>query len=108
MGNQIGVSSLTKIYLKLNGCKFELTISEAEQLRDQLIAQLSNVPPAAPDQPSVPHQAPWNWPQQWPWGPGVVPGDSPSGPLFPLSCGALWEVRPQDLPQYVSDSPASS
>lgn len=102
MTNKIDVSSTTKLSLKLNGESFELTLDEAEQLRDQLTTQLSALRAVK----STPQPQPWNWPRTWPWGPGVAPGDAPENP-FPLACGALWEVRPSDLPQYTAGSSVS-
>lgn len=102
MSNQITVTSTTKLTLNLNGASFEITLDDAEQLCAQLSAQISVLRAAKP----TPQPQPWNWPRTWPWGPGVAPGDAPENP-FPLACGALWEVRPSDLPQYTAGSSVS-
>lgn len=102
MGDQLIVTTTTKITLELNGSSFELTVAEAEQLCAKLNEQISALYAAK----STPQPQPWEWPRKWPWDPGVHPGDSPSNP-FPLMCGALWEVRPSDLPQYTASSSVS-
>lgn len=92
----------TLVKLEINGSVFSITLEEAANLRCQIssiLAAHGRLPPTP--EGTEPRTSPL--PPAPQWTPPLVPGDTVPPP-YPLECGALWEVRPQDLPQYQAGS----